>query len=50
VNGVEISAKGKPITDGNGVDGVVMKFRSKYGEGNVKRHYANFDSAVEVPL
>ena len=50
VNGDEMAAKGKPITDGNGVDGVVRKFRSKYGEGDVKKYYTNFDAAVEVPL
>jgi len=49
VNGVEIPAKGKLITDGNGVDGVVKRFKSKYG-GDVKRYYTNFDVAVEVPL
>lgn len=50
VNGDEMAAKGKPITDGNGVDGVVRKFRSKYGEGDVKKYYKNFYAAFEVPL
>jgi hypothetical protein len=50
VNGDEMTAKGKSITDGNGVDAVVRKFRSKYGEGDVKKYYKNFDAAVEVPL
>ena len=48
VNSVEISARGKLITDSNRVDDVVMKFNSKYGE--VKRYYTIFDVAVEVPL
>jgi hypothetical protein len=50
VNDVEISERGKPITDGNSVDDVVRKFRSKYGEGDVKRYYPKTDVAVEVPL
>ncbi len=36
VNGIEISARGKPITDSNRVDDIVTKFKSKYGEGDVK--------------
>lgn len=50
INGVEISESGKPITDGNSVDDIVGKFRSKYGEGDVKRYYPKTDVAVEVPL
>ena len=48
VNGIEISARGKPITDNNRVDDIVRKFKSKYGEGDVKRYYTIFDIAVEV--
>ena len=50
VNGIEISTKGKPITDNNRVDDIAKKFRSKYGEGDVKKYYTKFDVAVEVPL
>ena len=50
VNGIEISARGKPITDSNRVDDIVRKFKSKYGEGDVKRYYTKFDVAVEVTL
>jgi hypothetical protein len=50
VNGVEISERGKPITDSNSVDEIVKKFRSKYGEGDVKRYYPKTDVAVEVAL
>lgn len=50
VNGVEISARGKPITDSNRVDDIVRKFKSKYGEAEVKKYYTKFDVAVEVPL
>jgi hypothetical protein len=50
VNGTEISARGKLITDNNRIDEIVKKFKSKYGEGNVKKYYTNFDVAVEVTL
>jgi hypothetical protein len=50
VNGVEASAEGKPITDSNRVDDIVRKFKSKYGEGDVKRYYTKFDVAAEVLL
>jgi hypothetical protein len=50
VNDVEIPARGKPMTDSNRVDDVVRKFRSKYGEGEVKKYYTKFDVAVEVPV
>ena len=48
VNGIEISVRGKPITDSKRVDDIVRKFKSKYGEGDVKRYYTKFDIAVEV--
>ncbi|HKI07727.1 MAG TPA: nitroreductase/quinone reductase family protein [Nitrososphaeraceae archaeon] len=50
VNGAEKPMRGKPITDSNRVDDVVRKFRSKYGEEDVKKYYTKFDVAVEVPL
>jgi hypothetical protein len=50
VSGEEIRVRGKPITDMNSVDNVVRKFKSKYGEGDVKRYYPKTDVAVEVPL
>lgn len=50
INGAEISESGKLITDGNSVDDIVGKFRSKYGEGDVKRYYPKTDVAIEVPL
>jgi hypothetical protein len=49
VNGIEIPARGKPITDSNRVDDIVRKFRSKYGEGDVKKYYSKLDVAVGVP-
>jgi hypothetical protein len=48
VNGVEVPARGKLITDSNWVDDIVRKFKSKYGE--VKKYYTKFDVAVEVQL
>lgn len=50
VNGIEISARGKPVTDSNRVDDSVRKFKFKYGDGDVKRYYTKFDVAVEVTL
>lgn len=50
VNGLEISARGKLITDSNRVEDVVRKFRSKYGEGQVKKYYSKFDAAAEASL
>src|SRR6185437_16354827 len=39
INGVEILARGQPITDRNGVDDIIKKFKSKYGEGDIKKYY-----------
>jgi hypothetical protein len=50
VNGAEIPARGKRITDNNSIDDIVKKFKSKYGEGDVKKYYTNFDVAIEVTL
>jgi hypothetical protein len=50
VNGVEILAIGKLITDSNRVDEITRKFKSKYGEGEVKKYYTKFDAAVGVTL
>jgi hypothetical protein len=35
VNGMEIPARGKLITDSNRVDDIVMKFKSEYGSEKV---------------
>jgi hypothetical protein len=35
----EISVRAKPITDSNRIADIVRKFKSKYGEGDVKRYY-----------
>jgi hypothetical protein len=50
VIGIEIHARGKLITESNRVDDSVRKFKSKYGEGEVKKYYTKFDVAVEVTL
>lgn len=50
VNGVEILAIGKLITDSNRVDEITRKFKSKYGEAEVKKYYTKFDAAVGVTL
>jgi hypothetical protein len=50
VGGEEISERGRQITDSKSVDDIVSKFRSKYGEGDVKKYYPKTDVAVEVLL
>jgi hypothetical protein len=32
------------------LDNIVRKFKSKYGEGEVKKYHTKFDVAAEVPL
>jgi hypothetical protein len=50
VNGIEILSRGQPITDSNGINEIVNTFKSKYGEGDIKKYYTKFDVAVEVLL
>jgi hypothetical protein len=48
--GEEIPIRGKPKTDSKTVNDIVSKFKSKYGEGDVKKYYPKVDVAVEVTL
>ena len=50
VNGIDIRVRGKLLTDRNSVDNILGKFKSKYGEQDVKKYYPKVDVAVEVPL
>ncbi len=50
LNGIEIAARGKPITDCNGVEEVVIRSWSKYCEGDVKRFYMSLGVAIEHPI
>jgi hypothetical protein len=50
VNVVETTVRGRPIIDISRVEDVVRKFKSKYGEGDVKKYYPKTNVAVEVPL
>lgn len=50
VNGAEVTVRGRPITERNGVQDIVRKFKSKYGEGDVKKYYPKVDVAIQVPL
>jgi hypothetical protein len=50
VNDKEMAVKSKAITERNRVDDIVKKFKSKYGEGDVKKYYPKVDVAVRVPL
>jgi hypothetical protein len=40
----------RPITDVNKVKEVTEKFRSKYGDSDVKKYYTKFDVGVELAL
>jgi deazaflavin-dependent oxidoreductase (nitroreductase family) len=46
--GAETDLKVVPTTDEKQVSSVVEKFRHKYGAGDVKKYYSNFDVAVEA--
>ena len=46
----EAELQAVPITDPKHVSSVVEKFRDKYGAGDVKKYYSNFDVAVVVPM
>ena len=49
--GAEAELKAVPTTtDPKQVSAVVEKFREKYGAGDVKKYYSNFDVAVLVQM
>jgi hypothetical protein len=48
--GAEAEVKSVPITDAEGVQPVVEKFREKYGAGDVKKYYSKFDVAVVAQI
>ena len=48
--GAAAKLKAKPLTQPKAVKSVVEKFREKYGAGDVKKYYSNFDVAVEAAL
>lgn len=48
--GAEAELKAVPITDAKQVSSLVEKFRKKYGAGDVKKYYSNFDVAVAADL
>jgi hypothetical protein len=50
VNGADYRAEAVPVTDAAEVDGVVERFRDKYGADNVRAYYPKHDVAVQVPL
>jgi deazaflavin-dependent oxidoreductase (nitroreductase family) len=50
VDGQEITRKARPITHANKVKEVTEKFRSKYGNSDVKKYYTKFDVCVELAL
>ena len=50
VRGAEAGFQSVPVTDAKAVKSVIEKFRGKYGAGDVKKYYSNFDVAVVVQL
>jgi hypothetical protein len=46
--GAEAGLRVKPITEAKAVKSVVQKFRQKYGAGDVKKYYSNFDVAILI--
>ena len=50
VHGQELIGKAKTITYGNKVKEIVKKFRSKYGDSDVKKYYTKFDVGIEFAL
>jgi deazaflavin-dependent oxidoreductase (nitroreductase family) len=50
VDGQGTSGKARAITDANKVKEVTEKFRSKYGDSDVKKYYTKLDACVELVL
>ena len=48
--GAEAEFKAVPLTDKKQVSSIVEKFREKYGAGDVKKYYSNFDVAVVIQI
>jgi hypothetical protein len=48
--GAEAKLKTKPNAEPDAVKSVVQKFRQKYGAGDAKKYYSQFDMAVEAGL
>ena len=50
VHGEELSGKAETITDDEKVKEIVEKFRSKYGNSDVRKYYSKFDVGIEFAL
>jgi deazaflavin-dependent oxidoreductase (nitroreductase family) len=48
--GADAKLQAVPITNKERVSSVVEKFRAKYGAGDVKKYYSNFDVAVVAQI
>jgi deazaflavin-dependent oxidoreductase (nitroreductase family) len=48
--GAEAEVQAVPIKDAKQVKSVVERFRAKYGAGDVKKYYSNFDVAIVAQL
>ena len=49
-HGEELGGKAKTITDDDKVKEIVEKFRSKYGNSDVRKYYSKFDVGIEFAL
>ena len=50
VHGQELNGKAITITNDNKVKEIIEKFRSKYGNSDVKKYYSKFDVGIEFAL
>jgi hypothetical protein len=48
--GAEASFRAVAITDTKTISSVILRFREKYGAGDVKKYYSKFDVAVVVTI
>ncbi len=48
--GADAGFRAVPITDQTRVSSVAVKFRTKYGAGDVKKYYSKFDVAVVAQM
>jgi deazaflavin-dependent oxidoreductase (nitroreductase family) len=46
----EMSGKAKTITDDKKVKEIVEKFKSKYGNSDIKKYYSKLDVGIELAL
>jgi deazaflavin-dependent oxidoreductase (nitroreductase family) len=50
VDGNDVRATAKPLTEPGQVRDMVDKFGAKYGAGQIQQYYPKLDAAIEIPL